>query len=189
MREHGFGLLLTPDRPELRKGFNLLAIDNGAWGCFQRGAEWLPEPWQRITVEHGAIARFTVLPDVVCGGASSLVLSLAWMPWALDHCAKVLIPVQPGMVAADLRPHLSDRVGLFVGGDTEWKERSLPEWGALARETNCWLHVGRVNSARRIHLCALSGADSFDGTSATRFAVTTPRIDMARRQTAMELFT
>jgi hypothetical protein len=189
MRAHGFGLLLTPDRPEMRNGFDLFAIDNGAWGCFQRGVQWLPEPWQRLVEAHGRTALFAILPDVVCGGAASLALSLSWLPWAQERCPQVLIAVQNGMTAEDLRPHVGPHVGIFVGGDTEWKEGSLPMWGALAKETGCWLHVGRVNSARRIRLCALSGVHSFDGTSATRFAVTTPVIDMARRQTAMEFFT
>ena len=188
MRAHGFGLLLTPDRPEMRAGFDLFAIDNGAWGCFQRGAEWSPEPWQRLVEAHGRAALFTILPDVVCGGAASLALSLSWLPWAAERCGQVLIAVQNGMTADDLRPHVGPHVGIFVGGDTVWKEGSLPMWGALAKETGCWLHVGRVNSTRRIRLCALSGVHSFDGTSATRFAITTPVIDMARRQTAMEFY-
>ena len=41
---------------------------------------------------------------------------------------------------------------------------------------------GRVNTQRRIRLCAAAGADSFDGTSASRYAVTLPGLDSARRQ-------
>ncbi len=56
------------------------------------------------------------------------------------------------------------------------------QWGALARETGCYLHVGRVNTAVRIRLCSAAGADSFDGTSPSRFACTLPLLDGARRQ-------
>jgi hypothetical protein len=55
-------------------------------------------------------------------------------------------------------------------------------WGSLARRRNCYLHVGRVNSQRRIAICAAAGADSFDGTSVTRYAVTMRPLDAARRQ-------
>lgn len=188
MREHGFGLLLTPDRPELREGFDLYAIDNGAWGAFAQSVAWAPERWQALVAAHGAKALFAVLPDIVCGGMDSLALSQRWLPWAAERCPLVLIPVQPGMDAAEVRRHLSPSVGIFVGGDTAWKEATMPQWGAMARDAQCWLHVGRVNSVRRIRLCAMSGVNSFDGTSPTRFAKTTPVLDMARRQTAMRLF-
>jgi len=47
------------------------------------------------------------------------------------------------------------------------------------------LHVGRVNSARRIRLCAMAGADSFDGSSASRLAVSLRNLDNARNQLAL----
>lgn len=181
LRQADWALLLTPDRPE-RWGFQRIAIDNGAWGCFQRGIEWTPERFLPLVHEHGADAMWVVAPDIVMGGAESLARSLSWLPELLQLTPRVLIAVQNGMTDDDLRPHVGSRVGLFVGGDTEWKEFSLPMWGKLAQETACWLHVGRVNSARRIRLCALAGAHSFDGTSASKYAVTLPRLDGAARQ-------
>jgi hypothetical protein len=100
----------------------------------------------------------------------------------------VLIAVQDGMTDIDLMPLVNDKVGIFVGGSTEWKIESLPMWGRVAKSTGCYLHVGRVNSARRIRLCAMSGADSVDGTSGTRFAVTIPPLSAACAQSALELF-
>lgn len=181
LRAAEWGLLLTPDRPE-RWGFPTIGIDNGAWGCFQRKVEWTPERWQPLIDANGADALWSVAPDIVCGGPASLARSLEWLPWLLDRTPRALIAVQNGMTAADLRPFVGARVGLFVGGDTEWKEASLPMWGRLKAETGCFLHVGRVNSARRIRLCALAGADSFDGTSASVFSCTLPRLDTAARQ-------
>lgn len=55
----------------------------------------------------------------------------------------------------------------------------MEAWGVLARRRNCYFHVGRVNSARRIATCSAAGASSFDGTSVTRFAKTLPRLDAA----------
>ena len=98
-----------------------------------------------------------------------------------EDCQRVLIAVQDGMRPADVAPYLSHRVGVAVGGSTEWKEAQLDRrvWRAS------WLHVLRVNTARRIRLCHWAGADSFDGSSASRFAVTLPALDSARRQPSL----
>jgi hypothetical protein len=181
----GWGLLLTPDRPEMRPGFSCYAIDNGAWGCHQRGVEWEPSKWLALVDRWGAGAEWAVLPDVVMGGTASLARSVGWLPQVVGKCPRWLIAVQDGMTDADLAPHLSPSVGVFVGGSTEWKEQSLPMWGRACRAAGAWLHVGRVNSARRIRLCAMAGADSIDGTSGTRFAKTVPKLDFAVRQSAL----
>jgi hypothetical protein len=89
------------------------------------------------------------------------------------------------MAPWDVEPYLGPALGVFVGGSTEWKWRSLPHWGFVARRRGAYLHVGRVNSKRHILECARVGADSFDGTSCSRFAVNTPKLDRARRQMAL----
>jgi hypothetical protein len=81
-----------------------------------------------------------------------------------------------------IRPHLADVVGIFVGGSTDWKLATMRQWGALARECRTYCHVGRVNTVRRIRMCQDAGVDSFDGTSASRFALTLPRLDDAVKQ-------
>ncbi|MDG9857934.1 hypothetical protein N5C93_29635 [Pseudomonas nitroreducens] len=83
------------------------------------------------------------------------------------------------MTPDDVRDLLSPAVGIFLGGSTEWKLQTMEAWGVLARRRNCYFHVGRVNSARRIAMCSAAGASSFDGTSVTRFANTLPRLDAA----------
>lgn len=58
---------------------------------------------------------------------------------------------------------------LFVGGTTAWKMG--PGAGACiqtAKSSGRWVHVGRVNSRKRIRHFALLGADSFDGTTISR---------------------
>jgi hypothetical protein len=112
----------------------------------------------------------------------SLRRSLSWVPTLACLGVTLLIPVQDGMERHHIEPHVSHTIGIFVGGSTEWKEHSMPMWGRLAADAGCWLHVGRVNTMRRIRLCHLAGADSFDGTSVTRFACTLPKLDRARRQ-------
>ena len=184
LRRAGWRLLVTAGAVLRSEGFPY-ALDNGAWGAHQRGQAIDLAQFRAALDKMGGGADWVVAPDIVCGGVASLALSLEWLPYCLTRCQRVLIAVQDGMTADDLRPHLSARVGLFVGGSTEWKLASMPGWGALAAEVGCWLHVGRVNSARRISLCAAHGVTSFDGTSATRFSKTLPRLDAARRQMAL----
>jgi hypothetical protein len=62
----------------------------------------------------------------------------------------------------------------------------MAAWAALARAKGAICHVGRVNTARRIHACEAAGAHSFDGSSASRFAVTLPPLELARQQTDLE---
>lgn len=49
----------------------------------------------------------------------------------------------------------------------------------MARRRNCYFHVGRFNSGKRIAMCTTSGVNSYDGTSVTRL----PRLDAALANT------
>jgi len=188
LREAGWRVLLSPTDRLNPKGFRY-ALDNGAWTAHQQGTEWDVWKWSKAVANVGGGADWIVLPDIVCGGTASLDRSLFWLDEMKDekYLPQLLIAVQNGMTADDLRPYVKCRVGIFVGGDTEWKEASLPMWGRLAKDVGCHMHVGRVNSKRRIKLCHMAGVDSFDGTSVSRFANTLPRLDAARRQGALEL--
>jgi hypothetical protein len=80
---------------------------------------------------------------------------------ALDYpCALV---AQDGLEA--LPVPWDDFDALFIGGSTAWKLSQYAE--RLMREAKIrgkWVHVGRVNSLRRLRWCQLAGADSADGT-------------------------
>ena len=53
---------------------------------------------------------------------------------------------------------------LFIGGTTEWKiSRGSLALAARAQALGKWVHVGRVNSAKRYINAALLGANSADG--------------------------
>ncbi len=179
MRAAGWRVILTPD---IYADHGLpYALDNGAYGCWLRGEPFNEIGFRRLLAAKGAGADWIVVPDIVAAGAESLDFSLEWLPAIAEH-GKPLIAVQDGMTVSDLASHISGDVGLFVGGTTEWKLASMPEWGELAAFCGAYLHIGRVNTRRRIRYCASIGADSFDGTSVTRYAVTLPELDAERRQ-------
>jgi len=110
-----------------------------------------------------------VLPDIVAGGQASLDLSLRWLDRLRGFSQPLMIAVQDGLSPDDVRDYLGPMTGIFVGGSTDWKLRTLDAWGALARRKGCLLHVGRVNSLKRINACAQAGASSIDGTSIIAF--------------------
>ena len=161
------------------------AIDSGAWTAHQQGEPFNFTKYEGVLRWGARDADFVVLPDIVAGGHDSLRLSLDWLPRI--EARMILIPAQDGLEAEDLRPYLSPRVGVFIGGSTEFKESTAFEWGRMCRYLKAWCHMGRVNSRRRIRLARLCGCHSFDGTSATRFAKTLPRLDAEVRQEGLWL--
>ena len=169
MREMDWSILISAAGVLNTQGFKRWGVDNGAWSAFQQGKPFDEDAFSRAIDKVAEGAQWVVLPDIVAGGMASLELSLKW----LDRLGKgfperLLIAVQDGMVPDDVREYLSPMVGLFIGGTTEFKLNMEP-WGKLARRRNCYMHVGRVNSLKRINACAQAGADSFDGTSVIAF--------------------
>lgn len=180
LRENGFSLLVTPDT--FRRGAPVwdngtpapFALDNGAYGCFQRGESFNWDSFNAMVNKLGDRAAWVVAPDIVAGGLESLRMSITWRAnW--DRCP-VLLAVQDGMTADDVAPYLNKNTGIAVGGSTEFKIKTLPIWSRLTCLNGSYLHVLRVNTRRRLTACALAGADSVDGTSASIYSVNAPKL-------------
>ena len=100
----------------------------------------------------------------------------------MSSFAPPLLAVQDGIDPCDVRRIVGPEVGIFLGGTTDWKLRTMRAWGQLAQDRGAYFHVARVNSVKRINLCMDAGAHSFDGTSVTRFGKTLRNLDLGRRQ-------
>lgn len=179
MRENGWGLLVSAKGVLRTEGFKNYMLDNGAWTAYQQGEPFDERAFYKAFDLLGEGANMVVVPDIVAGGLRSLDLSFKWLDRLEGIPGKLLIPVQDGMVPDDVRDLLSPTTGIFVGGSSAWKEKTANSWGQLARRRACHLHIARVNSARRIWLCTAAGAHSVDGTSASMFAKTVPRLTAA----------
>lgn len=184
LREHGWRLLVSATGVHRTEGMGY-CLDNGAWTAHVQGTPWDEQAFVDLVTELGPGADFVIAPDVVAGGYRSLALSLSWVP-TLRACSLVLVPVQDGMAYEVVAPYIDEWTGIFVGGSTEWKLATMAEWGRVARERDAYMHVGRVNTVRRIQACQLAGAHSFDGTSVTRFPPSLERLDRAVRQRALD---
>lgn len=189
LRSAGWRLLVSARGVLRTEGFRY-ALDNGAWTSFQRGEPFDATAFEKAVARLGADADWIVVPDIVMGGLVSLEFSRRWLDRLLHRRnlsrTPFLIAVQNGMAPSDVRGLLGPRVGIFVGGDTPWKLATMALWARTAHAHGAICHVGRVNSARRINLCAAAGIDSFDGSGVSRFASALPRLDLARRQTDVE---
>jgi hypothetical protein len=180
LRRYGWRLICSPaTNPNRFKACQGMpyALDNGAWNAHQSGKAIDLEAFQKHAIKYGHKADFLIAPDIVGGGSSSLDLSVAWLPFCLKACRRVLLAVQDGHTSDRVLPLLSGRVGVAIGGTTEWKVEQLARrtWRPVS-EAGFYLHCLRVNTKRRIELAATSGCHSFDGSSPARFSVTTSRL-------------
>lgn len=169
MREMGWSLLVSAAGALRTESFDCWALDNGAWSAYQQGKPFDEDAFSRALDKVGEGAQWVVLPDIVAGGKASLDLSLKWLDRLQGFPERLLIAVQDGIEPEDVRHLLGPMVGIFLGGTTPYKVSTMESWGQLARLRNCYFHVGRVNSLRRIRACGEAGAHSFDGTSIISF--------------------
>lgn len=116
----------------------------------------------------GNTAKFVTAPDVVGEASPTLELFDEWEPVIRAAGLPVALVAQDGL--EDLVVPWDRMDALFIGGSTEWKlgdhARRLT-FEAKAR--GLWVHMGRVNSYKRIRIAAAFGCDSFDGSKWARF--------------------
>ena len=188
LKAAGWGWMVGPlDQRGPRLHGMRWALDNGAWPAFSQQVPWDEAAFRRALDDFGPGADSIVIPDVVADREASLARTRAWLPDLMARPdlarARLLIAIQDGMTFADIEPLLAaPRVGLFIGGSTEWKVAAIEPWGRWAKARGRYVHCGRVNTARRIAICAAGGVDSIDGTSATKFAKTLPLLTRAASQ-------
>lgn len=140
------------------------AADND---CFQRLD--VEAYWQMITRVSRADRSnllWVAVPDVVGNAQETINRWYEWYP-QLDH-----LGLPAAFVGQDGIGSIADQIpwhemtALFIGGSTAWKLSQEAE--DLAREAKArgkWLHMGRVNSAKRIRHALEIDCDSIDGKS------------------------
>lgn len=169
LRPDRIGTLLTPGKgmamSMVRAGIPF-AADNGCFTRFDKPAILrMLDVLQRTTSKP----FFVAAPDVVADCAATMDRFKIWGPLIRSMGLSVALVGQDGLTPS-LTPW-RDLDGYFVGGSTEWKEsresRILVE---TAKEYGKHVHMGRVNSFRRIKLAVSWGCDSIDGTGFTWFS-------------------
>lgn len=137
------------------------AADNG---CF--GAKWDADSWMAWLTKHAQAADsclFAVVPDVVGNHADTLERWHAWHHKVRALGYRLAFVCQNGCDTDDVPWDECDAV--FIGGDDRYKLGDEAHRIAIeARRLNKWVHMGRVNSLRRLRIAADMGCDSVDGT-------------------------
>jgi hypothetical protein len=154
------GLLISPGgwrRPD--PGFPY-AIDNGAFACWRARHAFDANGFLSLLdrVKHEPIRpQWIAVPDVVMDRDATPSMWRAWSGIVGDLGAPLAFVVQDGMKAIDVP---AEAEAIFVGGSTPWKWLTLPMWCEVGRR----VHLGRVNTNRRLRHCARLGVESCDGT-------------------------
>lgn len=160
------GMIRTPKQGNRIPDNVIWAADNGCFGKGYPGddAWWL---WLKShTADQISRCAFAVAPDVVGDAAATWERSAPWLPKIRALGYPVAYVAQNGLENLTVHWELFDV--LFVGGDTDWKLG--PDARALvveARRRGLPVHMGRVNSGRRVRYAASIGCTSVDGTYIT----------------------
>ena len=134
-------------------------LDNGAFSDKWIETAWLAalQQWQPYT----ATCIAAVCPDVVGDATATLERFRQYAPVIREYGYPVAFVTQDGLTM-DMIPW-DDFGVLFVGGTTEHKLYGAWDFIMEAKRRGKWVHIGRVNSAKRIELFWM--ADSCDGTT------------------------
>jgi len=115
--------------------------------------------------------KFVTVPDVVGNHRVTLRRWWRWAPFVKRAGFPAAFVIQNGCDTYRQVPADADAV--FVGGDTVYKLSARVE--AIVRAAKAdgrWVHMGRVNSTRRIQYAQAIGCDSVDGSSFSMFSDT-----------------
>lgn len=119
--------------------------------------------WLTSLTPHAARCLFAVAPDVVGDAAATLSLSAPMLPRIRALGFPAALVAQNGLEYLDVPWDTFDV--LFIGGDTEWKLGAAARALVVeAKRRGKWVHMGRVNSRRRMQYAKAIGCDSVDGT-------------------------
>lgn len=157
------GALLRPGNGNL-PGAIPWAIDNGAFTGFRRDA--FESLLGRCQGKPGCL--WVAAPDVVADSAATLGLFAEWEPVLRAAGFPVALVSQDGLRPRDVP---WDRIDcLFLGGsDVHKLGIEAHQLARAAKKRGKLVHVGRVNSQRRIRFAHNLSADSFDGGQFSRF--------------------
>ena len=164
MQSKQLGYIDTPHQANIRPADVTWCADNGCFSSrFEEGHWWA---WLKRHSADAGSCMFATAPDVVGDALATWERSAPWLPRIRALGYPVALVGQDGM--EDMPVPWDEFDALFIGGSTEWKLG--PEAAVLADEARGrgkWVHMGRVNSRKRLKYAESIGCDSADGTYLT----------------------
>ncbi|WP_435246379.1 hypothetical protein [Streptomyces sp. NRRL F-5630] len=160
------GCMTTPAQGNKVPDGALYACDNGKFGKGWPGTErWFAWLVRTVTRYGADRCLWAVAPDVPFDAAGTLIESLPWLARIRDLGVPAAFAAQDGCDQLDGGLPWNAFDVLFLAGSTEWKTSPTAERLAReARERGKQVHMGRVNSRRRLGVAGWFGVDSCDGT-------------------------
>ena len=159
------GVLTTPQNWNSLPADITWAADNAAY------SNWDEKKFIKMLVKiskHNHKPIFVASPDVVCDALETDRLLLKWQPIIKKHGLPVALVLQNGQEKYGVPWTKIDAI--FIGGDDEFKlGRYVRYVVGSAKEKGKWVHMGRVNSIKRMLYARRIGCDSIDGTSFSMF--------------------
>lgn len=161
------------------------AADNGAFGAVYPGDDEFLEWLASMPV---ATCLFATAPDVVCDHQRTYRRSDRVIPAIRDLGYPVAFAAQNG--ARPYNVPWRDLDVLFLGGDTEWKiGPAARELAGEAHRLGKRVHMGRVNTLRRLRYAEHIAVDTVDGTFLTYGPrENLPRLERYLRRVAEQAF-
>lgn len=160
------GAVMTPNscKPSILRAYQpQWAADNGCWSHGEAFDLTRYLSWLTRMLPYQPKCLFATAPDVVGDALATWELSQASLPLIRQLGYGAALVAQDGIEHQRIEWRSFD--ALFIGGSTDWK---LSEAAHLvireAKARGKWVHMGRVNSARRFTAARLAGCDSADGT-------------------------
>jgi hypothetical protein len=157
-----WGLIATPARGRCGAPDNFLWLaDNGCFTDTWNEDEWLS--WLDFMKIYQCRCVMATAPDIVGDAVATLERFRYYAPILRARGWRTGLVAQDGLERL-VWPDEYD--ALFIGGSTEWKLSKDADWCIrYAQKQDKWVHVGRVNSKKRIRHFQLIGVNSCDGTT------------------------
>ncbi|MFC5005399.1 hypothetical protein ACFPIJ_47155 [Dactylosporangium cerinum] len=119
--------------------------------------------WLTARTAHRERCAFATAPDVPGDAAATWTRSRPVLHPIRDLGYPAALVAQDGLEHANVDWPAFD--ALFIGGTTPWKLGvAAANLAAAARAHGLWVHMGRVNSLKRLRYAASIGCHSVDGT-------------------------
>lgn len=155
--------MLQPGMGNLPPAGQPWAADNGRYASPETYTDAAYLEWLERRAGERDRCLFATAPDVWGDARATLDLSLPMLAPIRAAGYRVALVAQDGLEELQVP---WDRIdALFVGGSDPWRRsEGLVRLVAEAKRRGLWVHMGRVNSLRRMRWAASLGCDSADGT-------------------------
>ena len=142
-------------------GHSMFAADNG---CFVQSDKYTDEGFLRwLDKLDRNSCLFASAPDVVGDAIATRARAYPMLSKIRKLGFKAAYIIQDGETAEMIR--WDDLDAIFIGGSTEYKlSQCAADITKEAKRKGKWVHMGRVNSFKRIQYAEAIGCDSVDGT-------------------------